>query len=170
VRKRRNADRALYARAASAAGDLFLRVLAKARNRPVDSMAICAAAATSLTIIVNAVFLQSGSRPAPYFATPRPQLQPAIYSAPVPVAVPQPIAVRHNDPIAELIGPSPRIAAVQRALSDYGYGQIKPSGMLDEATADAIEKFEREHKLPVSGRVSERLVTELAGLVGHPIE
>ena len=59
---------------------------------------------------------------------------------------------RRNDPIADLIGPSPRIAAVQRALSEYGYGQIKPTGMLDDATSAAIEKFEREHKLPVTGR------------------
>jgi peptidoglycan hydrolase-like protein with peptidoglycan-binding domain len=83
---------------------------------------------------------------------------------------PQPIAVRRNDPIADLIGPSPRIATVQRALSDYGYGQLKPTGLLDEATSAAIEKFEREHRMPVTGRVSERLLGQLAVLVGHPIE
>ena len=82
----------------------------------------------------------------------------------------QPAAVRRNDPIAELIGPSPRIAAVQRALSEYGYGQIKPSGMLDESTSDVIEKFEREKKLPITGRVSDRLVSELVAMVGHPLE
>lgn len=171
MRKRRNADRPFYVRAASAGGDLALRLVAKATNRPVDSTAICAAIATSLIIVVNAVFLQSGSRPAPYLANPKPPpLQPAVYSLPAPIAVPQPITVRRNDPIAELIGPSPRIAAVQRALSDYGYGQIKPTGMLDDATSNAIEKFERERKLPVSGRVSDRLVTELTALVGRPIE
>jgi hypothetical protein len=42
--------------------------------------------------------------------------------------------------------------------------------MLDDATSQAIEKFEREHKLPVSGRVSDRLVSELAAMIGHPIE
>ena len=59
---------------------------------------------------------------------------------------------------------------MQRALSDYGYGQIKPSGILDDATSGAIEKFEREHKLPVTGRVSDRLVSELTAMVGHPLE
>jgi peptidoglycan hydrolase-like protein with peptidoglycan-binding domain len=59
---------------------------------------------------------------------------------------------------------------VQRALSDYGYGQIKPSGTLDGPTSAAIEKFEREHRLPVTGRISERLLGQLAVLVGHPIE
>jgi peptidoglycan hydrolase-like protein with peptidoglycan-binding domain len=77
---------------------------------------------------------------------------------------------RRNDPIADLIGPSPRILAVQRVLSDYGYGQIKPSSVLDDATSEAIERFEREHKLPVSGRVSDRLVGALGAMTGHPIE
>jgi peptidoglycan hydrolase-like protein with peptidoglycan-binding domain len=69
-----------------------------------------------------------------------------------------------------LIGPSPRIAAVQRALSDYGYGQIEPSGILDDATSAAIGKFERERKLPVTGAVSDRLVHALSALVGHPLQ
>ena len=36
--------------------------------------------------------------------------------------------------------------------------------------AQAIEKFEREHKLPVTGRVSDRLVSELTAMIGHPVE
>ena len=35
-----------------------------------------------------------------------------------------------NDPIAELIAPSQRVLAVQRALADFGYGQIKPTGVV----------------------------------------
>ena len=83
---------------------------------------------------------------------------------------PQAVALRRSDPITELIGPSPRILAVQHALSDYGYGQIKPSGMLDQATGAAIEKFEREHKMPVTGRVSDRLLSDLAAMIGHPLQ
>jgi len=78
--------------------------------------------------------------------------------------------VRRNDPIADLIGPSPRIAAVQRALAEYGYGQVKPSGLLDDATSAAIEKFEREHKLPITGRITDRLVSDLTSMVGHPLD
>ena len=55
-------------------------------------------------------------------------------------------------------------------LSNYGYGQIKPTGTLDDATSGAIEKFEREHRLPVTGRVSDRLVNELAAMTGRPVE
>jgi hypothetical protein len=180
VRKRRNADRPLFARAAGAGGAMMAGVWSKATRRPVDSFAILAAIAASLIIIANAAFLQSGSHPAPFFATPKPaQLaadNPAKTTPSVPVRpiaaplTPQPVAVRRDDPITELIGPSPRIEAVQRALSDYGYGQIKPSGALDDATSTAIEKFEREHKLPITGRVSDRLVSALAIMVGHPLE
>jgi peptidoglycan hydrolase-like protein with peptidoglycan-binding domain len=75
-----------------------------------------------------------------------------------------------NDPIAQLIGPSPRITAVQRALADFGYAQIKPSGTLDRETQAAIEKFERERKLPVTGQMSDRVVRELVAVTGRPLE
>jgi len=181
VPKRRAPDPSFYDRVVGAGGALALRACAVATRRPVDSFAILAAAAVSMIIVVNAIYLQSGSHPAPFFATPKPSPvvtnsvpKPAEPSAPArPAATtmaPQPVAIRRNDPIADLIGPSPRIAAVQRALSDYGYGQIKPSGTLDGPTSAAIEKFEREHRLPVTGRVSDRLLGQLAVLVGHPIE
>ncbi|GLH78959.1 peptidoglycan-binding protein [Bradyrhizobium sp. SSBR45G] len=63
-----------------------------------------------------------------------------------------------------------RVAAVQRALTEYGYGQLKPTGMIGSDTLTAIQKFERERKLPVTGQVSDRLVRELAIVIGHPIE
>ena len=180
MRNRRNANRSVYARAASAGGALAWVLWTKATRRPVDTFAVLAAAGASIVIVVNAVFLQVGSHPAPFLVNPKPaQLashdeprhpEPALSRSPPATLAPQPVAERRDDPIADLIGPSPRIAAVQRALSDYGYGQIKPSGMLDNATSAAIEKFQRERKLPVTGEVSDRLVSELAAMVGHPLE
>lgn len=76
----------------------------------------------------------------------------------------------HNDPIARLLAPSKRILAIQSALSDFGYGQIKPTGINDTATRAAIEKFERDHRMPVTGQVSERVVRELAAMTGRPLE
>lgn len=76
-----------------------------------------------------------------------------------------------GDPIAELIEPSPRrVLAVQRALAEAGYGQIKPTGVYGPDTRAAIEKFERERKLPITGQISDRLVRELAALTGEPLE
>jgi Putative peptidoglycan binding domain len=183
----RNHSRRAGKRGESAIGSLAARTWAHVAERPVDSFAILGAAAATFAIVVNAAFLQSGSHPTPYFANPvpdPPMLQiprrpadmmpthsvPAPRPQPAPPAPAPPQAARHNDPIAELIGPSPRIAAVQRVLTQYGYGQIRPTGMLDGPTGEAIEKFERERKLPVDGRVSDRLVGELVAMVGHPIE
>lgn len=75
-----------------------------------------------------------------------------------------------NDPIANLIAPEPRVLAIQRALSDFGYGQIKPTGQYDPETKAAIEKFERDRKLPVTGQLSDRFVRELAAMTGRPLE
>jgi peptidoglycan hydrolase-like protein with peptidoglycan-binding domain len=66
--------------------------------------------------------------------------------------------------------PSKRVIALQRALAEYGYGQIRPSGIMDAETQAAIEKFERERKLPITGQASERVVRELAAMTGRPLE
>ena len=75
-----------------------------------------------------------------------------------------------TDPIAKLIAPSKRIVSIQRALADFGYGQIKATGVYDPETRSAIEKFERDHRLPVTGQISDRFVRELAGMTGRPLE
>ena len=174
--------------AARAFAMLGLRIWGKAANHPVDSLAILGAAAASLAIIVNAVFLQTGPHPAPFFAiSTSPPREAESRSNIVGVATPksaeavparssagsrttQTISARRNDPIADLIGSPSRVMAVQRILSEFGYGQIRPSGILDEPTSAAIEKFEREHKLPVTGRLSDRLFSRLAAMAGHAIE
>jgi peptidoglycan hydrolase-like protein with peptidoglycan-binding domain len=75
-----------------------------------------------------------------------------------------------SDPIAHLLAPSKQVQAIQRALTDFGYGQIKPTGVYDADTRAAIEKFERDRKLPVTGRISDTLVQALATMTGRPLE
>lgn len=196
--ERRNHRRGRRAGAADAGGAVAaigLRLWTTATYHPVDSTAILCASAASLIIIVNAVFLQSGSHPAPFFANPTALPQPTdnhptatvtpigkslapkfVEAMPARPAMraPQAPAARRNDPIGDLIEssttPSSRIAAVQRVLSDFGYGQLRASGIVDEPTSAAIQKFEGEHKLPITGRLSSRLVHELAAMTGRPIE
>jgi peptidoglycan hydrolase-like protein with peptidoglycan-binding domain len=79
-------------------------------------------------------------------------------------------ASTRTDTIGEKLAPSKRVVAVQRALAEYGYGQIKPTGVIDAETKAAIEKFERERKLPITGQVSDRVARELAALTGRPLE
>jgi peptidoglycan hydrolase-like protein with peptidoglycan-binding domain len=74
------------------------------------------------------------------------------------------------DAIAKLIAPSKRVTAVQRALADFGYGQIKPTGVVDPETRAAVEKFERDHRLPITGQISDRFVRDLVAMIGRPLE
>ncbi|MCK1739842.1 peptidoglycan-binding protein [Bradyrhizobium sp. 139] len=102
----------------------------------------------------------------PRSADPMTNLVKQTMSAPASVAVarpPAPIPVQQS-PAAR------RIAGVQRALSEYGYGNLKITGAMGAETQSAIQKFEREHKMQVTGQVSERLLRELAAAIGHPVE
>lgn len=75
-----------------------------------------------------------------------------------------------GDPLGELIVASRRVAGVQRALTEFGYGQLKPTGNVGSETQAAIQRFERDRKMPVTGQMSERLVRELAAVTGRPID
>jgi peptidoglycan hydrolase-like protein with peptidoglycan-binding domain len=82
----------------------------------------------------------------------------------------QPVAVQRNDPIAALLAPSGRVVAVQRALTDFGYGPVRSTGIYDIDTRAAIERFEKARRRPVTGQISDLLVRDLAALTGRPLE
>jgi hypothetical protein len=91
--------------------------------------------------------------------------------APATARPPAPIPVSsRSDPVGDLIIVSRRVAAVQRALTDYGYGQLKPTGNVGSETQAAIQKFERDRKLPITGQMSDRLVRELNTVTGRAID
>lgn len=81
-----------------------------------------------------------------------------------------PSALRPPAPIPAQSPAARRIAGVQRALSEYGYGNLKITGTMSGETQAAIQKFEREHKMQVTGQVSDRLLRELGAAIGHPVE
>jgi Putative peptidoglycan binding domain len=95
-------------------------------------------------------------------ATAVPQAAPAAVARP-PAPIP---AASRNDPASA----SRRVAAVQRTLTEYGYGQLKPTGTVGSETQAAIQKFERDRKIPVTGQISDRLVRELAAMTGKAID
>jgi peptidoglycan hydrolase-like protein with peptidoglycan-binding domain len=218
-------------------------------RRPADSLAAALAIVAAGTILINALFMQSGPHPAPIFANsePAPAAPPHAASAATPVplkapaaapvpgahsrsdvianiqrelarrgfydgaadgvygpktdaairdfeqaaglqpsaepndvllttitrsnvkAQPAPPATR-NDPIAALLAPSTRIVAIQRALSDFGYGPVKPTGTYDAATRTAIERFEKARHRPQTGPINDQLVRDLSALTGRPME
>jgi peptidoglycan hydrolase-like protein with peptidoglycan-binding domain len=75
-----------------------------------------------------------------------------------------------NGSIAGLLDTSRQLVAIQRALSDYGYGPLKATGSYDADTRAAVERFERDRKMPISGQISERLTRELVAMTGRPLE
>ncbi len=101
-------------------------------------------------------------------ATAAPPTSAPISGVPRP-PMPIPVSSRSDTGTTAVQG-SRRVAAVQRALTEYGYGQLKPTGTVGADTQAAIQKFERARKLPVTGQVSDRLVHELVAVIGHPID
>ena len=99
-------------------------------------------------------------------STNAPAVAPSNTARP-PASIP---ASSHNEMAASPAALPRRVAAVQRALTEYGYGQLKPTGTVGSDTQAAIQKFERERKIPVTGQVSDRLVRELATVIGRPVE
>lgn len=153
---------------------------------PRDAAACVIGVVAAVAILVNALFLQSGPHPAPLFKTtlaslpaadttntvamPRPRATPpaavpAKADAPAPPRLPPP----RPDPIGDLLNSSKRIMAIQRALAQFGYGQIRPTGVVDAETRAAIEKFERESRLPVTGQPSELVAQKLSEMTDRPL-
>ena len=161
-------------------------------GNPADAIAIFVLVIAAGAILINALYRQPGPHPAPIFSIkPRPVAgEPAGGVVPVvprarpeSVAAAKPEAPAHTplktetaasrakpDPIAELIAPASRVTAVQQALNQYGYGPLKASGHFGAETVSAIQKFERDRKLPVTGQISTRLLRELAVVTGKPVE
>ncbi len=112
--------------------------------------------------------------PAPAKAVPAPAVAPSPSRAPT---------VR--DPIAEIIrmgGPVPTppanvgradagdlVLSGQRALAKLGYG-VKVDGMMGPGTHQAIERFEQDRHLPVTGEFNGRTVRELSTLSGITVQ
>jgi hypothetical protein len=136
------------------------------RPRPVEAAprnADLFASPTKLTATPSPAAAAAAPSPVPAPAAVAPAAQPR---PPAPV----PASSRNGDPLGDLINSSRRIAAVQRALTEFGYGQLKPTGNVGTETQAAIQKFERDRKMPVTGQLSDRLVRELAAMTGRPIE
>ena len=99
-----------------------------------------------------------------------------ISTTPKPPAAIPAVAAPAPPPAAATTAPqgansgSNRLTAVQRALTDFGYGQIKPTGSMGPETQAAIERFERDRKLPVTGKLSDQMLRELAVVTGRTID
>ena len=105
-------------------------------------------------------------------------------SAPPPASPPS-RAQTVRDPIAEMIrlgGPVPTppanvgrpdgadiVLSGQRALARLGYG-VKVDGLMGPGTRQAIERFEQDRRLPVTGTFNSRTARELSSLSGIAVQ
>jgi hypothetical protein len=104
-----------------------------------------------------------------------PSIQLPMIEAPAPTRV----AVQSgSDPIGALIRASdpargedsPKVASAQKALTKLGYGPLRPDGVMGATTRQAVERFERDNNLPVTGALGSRTTRQLASLSGTQIE
>lgn len=63
-----------------------------------------------------------------------------------------------------------RVLSLQRALARLGYGPVRISGTFGPETKEAIERFERDWKMPITGLMTENLFAKLAAVNGQPID
>lgn len=66
-------------------------------------------------------------------------------------------------------GSQARVARAQKALAKLGYGPIATDGIFGSTTRQALEKFERDRKMPVTGSLGPRTAKQLAALSGLPL-
>jgi hypothetical protein len=146
--------------------------IAPAEPKPVDAkpVEVKGADPKNSDPMTNLVVKSTSPAPAAASNVANPVVKPASVAAVAPSNVMRPPAPipSHGD-VTQSTG-SRRVAAVQRALTQYGYGQLKPTGTIGSETQAAISKFERDRKLPVTGQMSERMVKELTAMIGHPID
>ena len=137
--------------------------------RPVDTKSIDAKSSDPKSSDPMTSLVVKSTSPAPAAASsvamPAPK-PPTLAAAPPSNVIRPPASI----PASTQAAGARRVASVQRALTEYGYGQLKPTGAVGADTQAAITKFERDRKLPVTGQMSDRLVKELTAMTGRPIE
>ncbi len=153
-------------------------------ERPLEALGgivvVCVAGYVSL----NALGFQDGRHPAPILPKPKP-----VAARPAPQAVKErarPDTAAAANPatpqqdasaaLARLVtettaSVTPRadrdVLQAQKALGKLGYGPVKDDGLMGPGTKAALVKFERAHKLPVTGEANGRTLKELAALAAR---
>ena len=155
-------------------------------RNPRDAVAVLVAAAGVTAIFCNALFMQRGPHPAPIFSyrssPPPAKVAPqAAHRADAAVSLPQASPAQHTDalapaaekpsgdPIGDLVNKTNRVVAVQRALSRYGFGQIRANGVMTRETKMALDRFQRARGLRVTGKIDEQTVAAIDAMTGQTL-
>lgn len=155
----------------------FLRSVAPLLwRRPIRTAAAIVLTVGPALIVANAVFFQTARHPSPLFAT-RPESA-AIEAAGIPVPrsraeidpprMVQVTAVEQHAR-ADVQPSSATLVEVQEGLAAAGYYHGAIDGLVGSRTRAAIEAFQRDHRMTVTGEVSSELVTRLRAATGGDV-
>lgn len=152
-----------------------LRVVARNPGRTLAAGLLVAGTAA---IVLNAAFWQAADHPSPMFATRAADTAagaPPVPAATQSAAVPAPAA--NPERVDELARPvetamaatpqinatpaSPNVVEAQQLLTRLGYEPGTVDGLFGSRTRGAIEAFETARGIPVTGAVSDALLTQL---------
>lgn len=145
-------------------------------RRPVRTAAVVILTVGPALIIANAVFFQTARHPSPLFAT-RPESA-AIEAAGIPVPrsrsdVDPPRMVQvtavEQGARADVRPSSATLVEVQEGLAAAGYYHGAIDGLIGSRTKAAIEAFQRDHQMAITGEVSSELVTSLRTSTGGDV-
>jgi peptidoglycan hydrolase-like protein with peptidoglycan-binding domain len=142
-------------KAAAAVARPVLGLLAR---RPLDGFAVVLAAGLAVQIGVNALFMQEGRHPAPFFEAapmPRPNLRTSPMPKPTTEERTGSLAALANEPPAE------RVRAVQAALAAAGKYDGPVDGVYGKRTSAAILAYELAAGLPPTGEPSQAILEHL---------
>lgn len=149
----------------------FTRRLVDAITRnPVRTIAGLIIIVGSAAITANAVFFQATEHPSPLFSTRA--------APPAVAAVPSPRPATAETPAIDEVGrlveltmveprpvrtmpASPSVVEVQQLLTAQGYEPGTIDGLFGERTRSAIEAYQRDQNLQVTGEVTDGLVARL---------
>lgn len=158
---------------------VIARTLAAIGRRPGRTAAIVVLGVGAIAIVSNAAFFQTAEHPSPLFATRPATEQVADTPAPTAVAAP-PVAPRIDEvgrlveltavapPPARAIPASPNVVEVQQLLTAQGYEPGTVDGLYGTRTQTAIEAYQRDRGLTVTGTVDEALVAQLRQTAAAP--
>ncbi|WP_375463623.1 peptidoglycan-binding protein [uncultured Methylobacterium sp.] len=193
--RRRSADRpAPGSEWRAALGALVAGTIRACRRNPGGMIGGAVALGTVVVVSMNALGFQVGRHPAPILPKVAVRQGAAAAVAPAkaaevpakaPVRIVEAAGAPARDAIGDLIRSDETTASVspksqppakvqasvmqaQRALTKLGYGPLKADGVMGATTRAAIEKFERDRKLPVKGEASGRTLRALAASSGLP--
>ncbi len=162
---------------------LIARVLGAALRHPGRTAVGLVILAAAATIVANAVFFQTGEHPSPLFGTRTADNAPAAAQATAPATASEPTApaAAPVDEIGRLVEvttvgtpqvdappASATVVEVQQLLRAQGYDPGAVDGLFGAHTRTAIQAYQTDHGLTVTGEISEALVTQLRATVPQP--